>query len=59
MKLILMYIWKYCQTLLLPFTFLARVPPCALNDWDKNVLAVREEAEVAASVSAKGDSGEE
>jgi hypothetical protein len=35
------------------------VPPCALNDWDKNVLAVREEVEVAASVSAKGDSGEE
>jgi hypothetical protein len=35
------------------------VPPCTLNDWDDNVLAVREEAEVGASVSGKGDSGKE
>jgi hypothetical protein len=44
---------------LIPWTFLFRVPPRKQNDWDENVLAVKEEAEVRASVSAIGDSGEE
>ena len=33
------------------------MPPCKQNDWVENALAVKEEAEVRASVSAVDDSG--
>jgi hypothetical protein len=33
------------------------VPPCKQNDWVENALAVKEEAEVRASVSAVDVSG--